>query len=60
MFYLQKFLWSSLQGIFDRILEQITTACFVPVKMTKQKNLVFCGQVFAQTTETNITILYLL
>ena len=51
MFYLQKFLWSSLQGIFGRM-------CFVPVKMTKQKGLVFCGQVFAQTTETNITILY--
>ena len=49
---------ASLQGIFGQMLEQITTACFVPVKMTKQKSLVFCGQVFAQTTETNITILY--
>ena len=38
------------------MLEEITTACFVPVKMTKQKSLVFCGQVFAQTTETNINI----
>ena len=58
MFYPQKFLWSSIQGIFGLMLEQITTAYFVPVKMTKQKSLVFCGQVFAQTTETNITILY--
>ena len=41
------------------MLGQITTIYFVPVKLTvvKQESLVFCGQVFAQTTETYIIIL---
>ena len=52
-------LWSSLQGIFNLMLGWITTTCFVPVKLTvvKQESLVFCGQVFPQTTETYIIIL---
>ena len=41
------------------MLGWITTMCFVSVKLTvvKQESLVFCGQVFAQTTETYIIIL---
>ena len=30
-------LWSSLQGIFNLMLGQTTTMCFVPVKMTVVK-----------------------